>query len=156
MILEGIAMGVGATILMDLWAWLLSRLPGQAPVNWAPVGRWVWHLRGGRLFHADIGAAAPYAHEQALGWAFHSAVGIVYGIAFALIAGGAWLAHPTFGPAWIFGLATILFGWFLLQPGLGIGWAAEKLPNRWRVRLLGLVGHSVFAAGLYAIARLIA
>jgi hypothetical protein len=152
MILEGIAMGVGATALMDVWAWLLSLAPERPKVNWAPVGRWVLHLRSGRVFHHDIGRAAPYAHENALGWAFHYLVGILYGIAFAILAGGDWLADPTLMPAIAFGIVTIGFGWFLLQPGLGLGWAAGKLPDRWLVRFFGLVGHIVFGVGLYIVA----
>jgi hypothetical protein len=43
-------------------------------------------------------------------------------------------------------------GWFLLQPGLGIGVAASKLPDAGTVRALNLVAHTVFAAGLYGTA----
>lgn len=155
MILQGAAMGLGATALMDIWAKLISHLPGQRPVNWSPVGRWVWHLQTGRVFHEDIGASEPFASESALGWAFHYLVGIVYGIAFAGLAGDAWLREPTFLPAWIFGIATVAAGWFLLQPGLGLGWAASRLANRWTVRALNLAGHTVFALGLYGVAVLL-
>jgi hypothetical protein len=65
------------------------------------------------------------------------------------------LAEPTFLPAWIWGIVTIAGGWFLLQPGLGIGWAASKTPNPAKVRLLGLVAHTIFGFGLYATALLI-
>ncbi|MCA0339078.1 MAG: DUF2938 domain-containing protein, partial [Proteobacteria bacterium] len=46
-------------------------------------------------------------------------------------------------------------GWFLLQPGLGIGVAASKLPNANMVRFLNLVAHTVFALGLYGTALLL-
>ena len=69
--------------------------------------------------------------------------------------GGAWFAAPTFLPAWILGIVTVGAGWFLLQPGLGIGVAASKLPNANTVRLLNLVSHTVFALGLYGTALLI-
>ena len=72
-----------------------------------------------------------------------------YGVAFALIMGPDWFAAPRFLPAWIFGLATLAFGWFLLQPGLGLGWAASKAPNPTKVRLLNLAGHTVFGLGLW-------
>jgi hypothetical protein len=52
-----VAIGVGGTVLMDLWAILLSSLPGQRWPNWAPVGRWFWHLSSGMVFHEDIGKA---------------------------------------------------------------------------------------------------
>ncbi|TJW41798.1 MAG: DUF2938 domain-containing protein, partial [Mesorhizobium sp.] len=83
----------------------------------------------GKVFHDDIGEAAPYAHESALGWAFHYFVGIIYGIILAVLAGAAWLAAPTFLPAFILGIVTVGAGWFLLAPGMGAGWAASKRPN---------------------------
>ncbi len=150
-----VLIGLGGTVLMDLWAILLSFLPGLSKPNWAPVGRWFWHLRNGTVFHDDIGKAEPYAHELALGWIGHYAVGIIYGFLPLVIAGTAWLATPTFLPAFVVGIVTVGAGWFLLQPGLGIGWAASKTPNPNKVRFLNLVSHTVFAAGMYWTALLI-
>lgn len=149
---RGILIGLGATIVMDIWAFVLSMMPGQSRPNWGPVGRWFWHLRHGQVFHDDIAKSTPYAHEVALGWIGHYAVGILYGVIFAFYVGADWFAGPTFLPAWIFGIVTVAAGWFLLQPGLGIGWAASRLPNAWQVRFLNLVAHTFFALGLYGTA----
>jgi hypothetical protein len=65
---RAVAIGIGATALMDLWAIFLNTVFAQPRPNWGLVGRWVWHLRDGKVFHDDIGEAAPYAHESALGW----------------------------------------------------------------------------------------
>ncbi|UDL91678.1 DUF2938 domain-containing protein [Mesorhizobium sp. PAMC28654] len=153
-LLRAVAIGIGATVLMDLWAILLNKVFGQAKPNWAPVGRWVWHLRD-KVFHDDIGQAVPYRHELALGWAFHYLVGIVYGIVLVAVAGAGWLAAPTFLPAFILGIVTVGAGWFLLAPGMGAGWAASKRPNPMQIRALNLVSHTVFALGLYGTALLI-
>ena len=155
LLLKGVAIGIGATVLMDLWAIVLWKAFGQARPNWAPVGRWFWHLKYGTVFHDDIGKAEPYASELALGWVGLYAVGILYGVALAVIVGSAWFAAPTFLPAWIFGIVTVGAGWFLLQPGLGIGVAASRLPNANKVRFLNLVSHTVFALGLYGTALLL-
>ncbi|MBB3133952.1 hypothetical protein FHS26_001668 [Rhizobium pisi] len=152
---RGLMIGAGATILMDLWAIVLAKVFSQPAANWAPVGRWFWHLGRGKLFHEAIADAEPYEHELALGWISHYAVGILYGVIFAIIMGEAWLAAPTFLPAWIFGIVTVGAGWFLLQPGLGIGWAASKHPTPNKVRCLNLVAHTVFALGLYGTALII-
>lgn len=152
---HGVAIGVGATILMDLWAIVLHKFFGENLPNWALVGRWFWHLKEGRVFHDDIGKAEPYAHELALGWIGHYVVGILYGVILVIFAGAAWLATPTFLPAWILGIVTVGAGWFLLQPGLGIGWAASKTPNPTKVRLLNLIAHTVFAIGLWGTALII-
>jgi hypothetical protein len=155
LLVKGVVIGAGATVLMDVWAILLWRGFGQSRPNWAPVGRWFWHLKSGTVFHDDIGKAEPYANELALGWIGHYAVGILYGVILALIAGAAWFAAPTFLPAWILGIVTVGAGWFLLQPGLGLGFAASKLANANKVRALNLVAHTVFALGLYGTALLI-
>jgi hypothetical protein len=149
LIAHGALLGIGANLLFDLWQRGLALATGQPPPNWAPIGRWFWHLRTGRLFHDDIGRAEPWAHELALGWAGHYAVAMAYGVVFALIAGPGWLAAPRLLPALAFGLVTVAFGWFVLQPGLGMGWAASKTPNPWRVRRLNLAGHAVFGLGLW-------
>lgn len=153
--ISGILIGIGGTIAMDIWAVVLWKVFGQNAPNWAPVGRWFWHLGDGKVFHDSIANAEPYANEQALGWFSHYAVGIVYGIALALFMGPAWLAVPTFLPAFIWGIITVGAGWFLLQPGLGVGWAASKTPNPNKVRALNLAGHTVFALGMWATALLL-
>lgn len=155
LIVSGVLLGIGATALFDAWQWLVARVLGQPAPNLAPMGRWFWHLREGQVFHDDIGRAAAYRHERALGWIGHYVVGVIYGVAFALIMGPDWFAAPRFLPAWIFGLATLAFGWFLLQPGMGMGWAASRMPNPARVRTLNLAGHTVFGFGLWLTALLI-
>ncbi|WP_299859260.1 DUF2938 domain-containing protein [uncultured Roseobacter sp.] len=148
-VMSGVVIGVVATVAMDVWAQLLRALVGVPAPNWAMVGRWVAHMLRGRLVHDNIGAAAPVPGERALGWAFHYAVGVAYGVALAVIMGVGWLAAPTFIPAWIFAVLTIGFGWFVLHPGLGLGWAASKTPDPWRARGLGLAAHTVFGVGLW-------
>ncbi len=60
-----------------------------------------------------------------------------------------WVEDPSFLPLWAFSLATIAAGWFLLQPGMGLGWAASRTPSPWKVRVMGLVAHTVFAVGMW-------
>ncbi len=146
---SGVLMGVLATAAMDLWALALNRFAGQPLPNWAMPGRWLAHVPRGVVFHEAIAKASPVPAELQIGWAFHYAVGIVYGIVLAALMGPEWLADPTFLPAWVFSILMVGFGWFLLQPGMGLGWAASKTPNPWKVRGLNLVAHTVFALGLW-------
>lgn len=150
--LTGILMGLAGTVAMDIWAWVLARLCVAPFPNWAMPGRWLGHIAKGRLFHADIGAAQPVKGELALGWLLHYGVGVIYGIVFAHLAGVVWVAKPDFLTVWVFSLITIAAGWFLLQPGMGLGWVASKTPNPWKVRGLGLVAHTVFAIGMWLVA----
>lgn len=149
LILKGIIIGVGGTILMDLWAICLHLIFKQPPANWALVGRWFYHLPKGKLFHNNIAEAKPYSHELALGWFFHYIIGALYGVILALLGGAIWFQYPNFITAWIVGLVTVGAGWFILQPGLGLGWAASKTANPRRVRMMNIAAHTVFALGMY-------
>ena len=148
-IMAGLLMGILATGAMDLWALGLNRFAGQPLPNWAMPGRWAAHLTRGTVFHNAIAEAEYVPGELQIGWAFHYAVGIIYGIALAVIMGPGWLAQPTFLPAFIFSILMVGFGWFLLQPGMGLGWAASKTPNPRKVRAMNLAAHTVFALGLW-------
>lgn len=154
LIYRAVVIGIGATILFDLWAQFL-RLFGMPKPNWGPPGRWFAHLLRGRVVHEDIGKAEPVANEVALGWLFHYLVGILFAGVVLVVWGMGWARNPTFLPALIVGLATVGCGWFILQPGMGMGIAASKRPNANQIRLLNIVGHTVFAIGLYGTALLI-
>lgn len=151
----GAFIGIGGTIAMDLWALLLNRIAGEGLPNWALVGRCFKQLSAGQVLHEDIAEAESYAHEIRLGWAIHYAVGIIYGMIFTLFMGEMWLSSPTFIPAWIFGIVTVGAGWFLLQPLLGLGMAASKTDNPFRVRAMNLAARTVFALGIWAAAQIL-
>ncbi|WP_373503052.1 DUF2938 domain-containing protein [Aestuariivirga sp.] len=152
---RSLAIGIGGTAAMDLWAIFLKAAFGVALPNWAMVGRWFAHLPRGTVFHKDIGKTEPVQNELAIGWIAHYAVGIVYGGILVLAAGPEWVKAPTFLPAFILGMVTIGAGWFLLQPGVGAGWAASLRPNPWTVRMFNILAHTVFAAGMFGTAWLI-
>lgn len=156
LIIAGLFMGLGGTLAMDIWSEVLARGFNQPRPAWARIGRWAAQLLAGRVFHPDIGAVAEVRGELALGWGVHYAVGLTYGVIFALLAGPGWLDAPRFLPLWIYALVTVGAGWFLLQPGMGLGWAASRTPNPWKVRIMGLVAHTVFGLGMYAVALLAA
>ena len=150
---RAVVIGVGATMLFDLWSQFL-RLFGLPKPNWAPPGRWFAHLLRGRIAHQDIARTAPDAGETAIGWAFHYGVGILFAAVLLAVWGTGWARNPTFLPALIVGLATVGCGWFVLQPGMGMGVAASRRPNATQIRLLNIAGHTVFAIGLYGTALL--
>lgn len=156
MIWRGLILGIGATVVFDLWNLLLNRLFGNPLPNWALVGRWFRHLFRGQFVHQDIGRAEPVAHELAWGWAFHYAVGASFGLAAIWLGGPGWAAKPSLFPAMAVGLGTVLLGWFILAPGMGAGLAARLKPNANRIRALNVIAHAVFGLALFGLARLMA
>ncbi|MBI3368952.1 MAG: DUF2938 domain-containing protein [Burkholderiales bacterium] len=147
--------GIGATVVMDLWLMLLKRL-GVPSLNMAFIGRWAGHLLRGRFAHAAIGRARPIAGELAWGWLTHYAVGIVFAALLAALQGLAWMRHPSVLPAVAVGMATVVAPLFVMQPAMGSGFAASKTPAPLRNCLRSLANHTVFGLGLYLCAAAIA
>lgn len=148
-----VVVGVGATAVMDLWNLMLKRAFGVRSLDFCLLGRWVAHLPSGTFVHAKIGAAAKRPHECALGWLAHYSIGLSLGLAFVALSGD-WLARPTLAPALLFGVVTVVFPYFVLQPALGLGVASAKTPDPTRARLKSLMTHAVFGVGLYVAARI--
>ncbi|MCB8813907.1 DUF2938 domain-containing protein, partial [Escherichia coli] len=78
LLLRAVLIGVGATLVMDLWALLLKRLFNAPSLDYAMVGRWIGHLPRGRLTHPGIARSAPIAGERAIGWIAHYAIGVLF------------------------------------------------------------------------------
>ena len=70
-ILGAIAIGIGATLVMDLWNLFLKRTFSIPSLNYCLLGRWLRHLAGGTLRHASITAAPQKPFECTVGWIAH-------------------------------------------------------------------------------------
>ena len=145
---HALPIGIGATLLLDLWSWTLRRF-GVRSMDWCLAGRWIGHLPRGRFMHASIGQAAPVRGECVLGWLLHYASGIAFAAMLLAVGGAGWLRQPTVWPALAVGLCTVVFPFFVMQPGMGAGFAASKTPDPNRARLRSLLTHAVFGLGLY-------
>lgn len=149
-ILKAALIGVIATTLADLWQQLLKRGAGLPIANWPLIGRWVAGMPRGRFVHRSIAAAAPVAGESVIGWIFHYLVGVAYADLYLAIV----RLWPGPGPglygALVFGFATLGAPWLVMQPALGYGAMARRLPN-WRAMTVVTVStHLMFGLGLYA------
>lgn len=142
-----VPLGAGATLVMDAWMIVRTRVLGIPAPDYAMVGRWLGHLP--RLQHARIAAASPVRGERVLGWAFHYLTGVAFAALLLFVAGDAWLRHPAPGPALAVGIGTVLAPFLILQPGLGAGLCARRAPRPGAARLQALVTHAVFGLGLY-------
>lgn len=148
-LLRAAALGLGATLVMDLWNLFLRRAFGIPSLDLRLLGRWVLHMPSGTLRHAKIGAAAPKRFERAVGWLAHYSIGVALAVGFVLVAPDGWLARPTLLPALAWGLVTVVFPFFLMQPALGLGVASAKAPRPAQARAKSLASHAAFGSGLY-------
>ena len=147
--------GIGATLLMDLGSVTRRWLFDTPLPDYALVGRWIAHMGAGRFRHDRIAASPPVRAERAIGWLAHYAVGISFAFLLAVAWGSDWFARPTFGPALITGIVTVLAPFLVMQPAMGSGFAASRTPRPTAARLHSLLNHATFGLGLYLAALLI-
>jgi hypothetical protein len=151
-ILTAIAIGIGASLIMDIWNLFLRRAFGIHSLNYCLLGRWLCHMPGGRFRHASITDAPEKSFECVVGWIAHYTIGVVFALVFVAIASVDWLESPTLLPALLYGIGTVVFPLFIMQPSFGLGIAASRAPNPTQARLKSLVTHAVFGVGLYVCA----
>jgi len=148
-------MGLGATLVFDLWGLVLKSAFKIAPSNICLVGRWLLYMPEGTFKHSNIGSDSRKSAECTVGWIAHYLIGITFSIAFVALVGNNWLQHPTPIPAIVFGIVTVLAPFFILQPSFGLGFAASKAANPVQVRLRSLMNHTAFGVGLYLFGLLV-
>ena len=148
-VLGAIAIGIGATLLMDLWNLFLRRTFNIPSLNYCLLGRWLGHMPEGTLRHASITAAAQKPFECTVGRVAHYTIGVVLSLVFVVLLSDNWLQRPTLLPALLYGIGTVVFPFFIMQPSFGLGIAASRTPKPTQARLKSLVTHTVFGVGLY-------
>jgi hypothetical protein len=152
---HAVVIGAGATVVMDLWTVVRKRLLGIPPLDYALVGRWLVYLLRGRFRHNPIAASPLVPHERLIGWTVHYLTGIAFAAALLALWGLDWTQHPTVGPALIVGIGSVVFPFFLMQPGMGAGIAASRTPRPNAARLQSLITHGIFGLGLYVSASVL-
>jgi len=151
-ILRAIAVGIGATLVMDLWNLFLKRAFSIPSLNYCLLGRWLRHMPGGTFRHASITAAPQKSFECTVGWIAHYTIGVLFALVFVVLASGDWLVRPTLLPSLLYGIGTVVFPFFIMQPSFGLGIAASRTPKPAQARLKSLATHAVFGVGLYVCA----
>jgi hypothetical protein len=154
-LVSAIFIGLGATLTFDLWGQFLKHAFGIAPSNICLVGRWLRYMPSGRFRHSTIVTAPSKSAECTVGWIAHYMIGTTFAIAFVAWEGGSWLQHPTFIPAIVFGVTTVLAPLAIMQPMFGFGFAASKTPHPAQARFRSVMNHAAFGAGIYCFALVI-
>lgn len=148
-LLAAALLGIAATATMDLWNLFLLRAFSIPSLDYCLLGRWLLHMPGGTFRHVAIARAEPRPGECVLGRFAHYSIGIGLAIAFVALTRGAALERPRLLPAIAFGLVTVAFPFFVMQPCLGLGVASAKAASPTRARLKSLASHAAFGIGLY-------
>jgi hypothetical protein len=144
-----IAIGIGATAVTDFWSLLRRRIAGIPLPNFGLVGRWLIGCARGRFRHESIAAAPRVPGEALAGWVAHYLIGVTFAALLVLVSGPEWLIAPTLWPALAVGIGTVVFPFFVMQPGMGAGIAASRAPNPMVARIQSILTHVVFGLGMY-------
>ncbi len=147
-VLRAIPIGVGATLVMDLWATLLRRF-GVPSLSFAYLGRWIGHLPEGRWIHESIAKAAPVKGELVIGWSAHYAIGLTFAALLLSTFGLKWARSPSLLPALFIGIVTVLAPLLVLQPALGSGIASSKTATPVFNCIKSVVTHTIYGFGMY-------
>lgn len=153
---HAVLLGAGATLVMDIWAFLQKQLFTTPSLDYRLVGRWLVHMLRGVFCHHTILQTPPVKGERLLGWIIHYLTGIIFAAVLLSVAGQTWLAAPTLLPALLTGILSIAAPFFVMQPAFGFGIAASKTPKPWVARWRSLVAHTVFGLGIWLSAALFA
>jgi hypothetical protein len=148
--------GIGGTVVLDLYVALLQRVWGIPGSNWAMVGRWIGHMPRGQFVQRKLGDAEKIPGERALGWFFHYLIGIGYGLLLVALAGPGWLQEPSLAAPVLVALVLLVLPYFVMMPGMGMGIAAARAPRPVVARLKSVASHSVFGIGMYLTGLLLA
>ncbi|RQW62771.1 DUF2938 family protein [Vibrio viridaestus] len=143
-----IFVGIGSTLVLDVWVMLVQKVTGIPPTNWSVVGRWLKGLPKGSLVLGD--ASNLNQSDKVIGWIFHYIIGIAYAVLLILYAGTGFIDNPQWEAVIVIGLVvSTLAGLLILMPGLGAGVLGRKLPNQMLMILYLIIAHAVFAVGQY-------
>jgi hypothetical protein len=151
-IVAAVAIGIGATLLMDLWNLFLKRMFRLPSLDYCLLGRWLCHMPEGTFRHASIANAPEKPFECTVGRIAHYTIGVVFALVFVALVSGGWLVRPTLTPALLYGIGTVVFPFFIMQPSFGLGIAASRTSNPTQARLKSVATHTVFGVGLYVCA----
>ena len=101
---RAVLIGVGATVVMDLWAVFLRAFFVVRSLDYALLGRWIGHFPRGKFAHARIADAEPVRGERLLGWCAHYTIGITFSALLLATWGLDWARAPTLLPAVLIGV----------------------------------------------------
>ncbi|HSN55449.1 MAG TPA: DUF2938 family protein, partial [Candidatus Sulfomarinibacteraceae bacterium] len=113
------------------------------------VGRWYLGMARGRFVHSDITSSPKLAGEERAALIGHYVIGILLAVFYVVGARLLGISPGSFVAALGFGLATCVFPWFLVLPGLGFGAFGRTGPKERRLFTATVLNHSFYGLGLW-------
>ncbi|MFS8182946.1 DUF2938 domain-containing protein [Pseudovibrio denitrificans] len=149
LLVNALLLGIGATIFMDLVAWVRLRFFSIPALDYRLVGRWMLSMPRGQYAHQTIMQSPSQPFEHSIGWVAHYAIGVMLAFLMLAVTGPDWLQNPTILMPLVIGFLSLGFPFFLMQPAFGFGIAAAKTPAPKIARIRSFIAHMSFGLGLY-------
>lgn len=87
LVLHIVFIGVGATLITDIWTMARARVFGVASLDYGLVGRWFGHMLEGRFVHERITASPRFEERSFLAGAFITPSACCLRLVWLLLAG---------------------------------------------------------------------
>jgi len=151
----GAAVGIAATVTMDVLASLSRRFGIIVGAKGTWVGRWYLGMARGRFAHANIADAPELPGEIRIAMFGHYLIGTLLAVLY--VVGTDWLgvASDRVLSALGFGVATCVFPWLLMYPCFGFGLFGVRGPSELRLFTTSLVNHFFYGFGIWWAAALL-
>ena len=154
-ILFGIVVGIAGTVTMDVLSGASRKIGLTVGAKGQWVGRWYLGMIRGQFVHSTIAVAPEQKGEGRAAQIGHYIIGIVLAVFY--VAGTRWLgvSPGSLLVALGYGLATCVFPWFLVYPGLGFGVFGTKGPPDLKLFTTSLINHLFYGFGLWWSAKVL-
>jgi hypothetical protein len=149
MLWRSMAAGVIATLSLDVFSLVSSRLQLSAPLPPNLIGRWFAFIARGTLLHADIASTPRVPNEIGIALPVHYAIGIVLTGMYIWTVSSAGRSPRNLALALAFGLSTNVLPWLLMFPAMGYGFFGSHGPEGTRLFLSSLINHAFFGIGIW-------
>jgi hypothetical protein len=148
-VLRAIAIGIIATLTMDVLSIIASKARLTAPLPPRLMGRWFALVAKGRPVMSDIEKVPPIDGEMAIAVPVHYSIGVALAFAYLVVslALGLNIKNPL--TALGFSLSTNLLPWLLMFPAMGYGWLGLRVQPKTRLFWSSLVNHTFYGLGLW-------
>ena len=148
--IESILSGIWATLIMDLFAKILSKRKLIYPfITPEELGRWFVYQLKGKIIHKDISTTPPVRNEKIWYYVSHYFIGIFLAGLYLNLASQFKALNENTWVALIFGISTVILPWFWLLPGVGLGILAKRSSMRMQILKTNLINHTNFGIGLF-------
>nr|WP_174505659.1 DUF2938 family protein [Acinetobacter sp. Marseille-Q1620] len=148
LIIQSIIIGTLATFFMDVIAFIRKKYFKTPMLNYALVGRWFLSWKDGRFIHENILQSPSKKFEYISGWLVHYLTGILWAYLY-LILNSIYSFKSLFLSVLFFSLCTTLVPFIIMQPALGFGFFASKMPNPLTSIKNSIITHTFFGVGLF-------